>query len=415
MKISKKLLTVVALLAMVVISCVPATFSWYSHKQSLDGKKLNLNKDNLPVSVKSTEGTLSMTTYLSDEHGEASSTTATSVSVTSAEKVKYYKTVFTNSGTNDVMVDLEAPNMPNNADFYIGTVSPTLNEKAYASRAVRNKVTDNTVRVYFKTHSTHSSYWGSYTNAFNPNNAVGSSNGTTNDFNIAYTVGTTETLARMSQCSIADNTSDGTGRTDVYYYDVPSNATSFYFFNHWYLCSSSNREWNRTIDITNLTAGRLYYLTGGTVDSKWKEYNVRDIDTDLVAVNQYYKSIQMSYGTGVFTDVTLHKTGDDENFIPEYYGSGISYSSNNQSVAQVNKDGIITPVTSGTANITTTITGKYGDTRQITTTVNIPQNISQVPIIKNVKVAAGETVEVDWYALNNGSATMTTGNLYYTL
>lgn len=417
MKISKKLIAVIALVAFTLLSCVSVSFSWYSHNKSAEGTRLKLAEDNVPISVKSAVNTVSYTTYVANEKGEATSTAATKISVSAAEKIKYYKTTFKNTGANDVMVDLETTNMPNNADFYIGTLSPTLNEKAYASRAVRNKVSDNTVRVYFKTHSSHNAYWGNYTSAFNPNNAVGSSNGTTNDFNLAYTIGTTETMVRMEKCPNTDSTDDGTGRTDVYYYDVPSNASSFYFFNHWYLCATTDRNWNRTTDITDLSPGKLYYLNGGTVDGQWKAYSVRATDDTLVAVNQHYKSVRMSTGTGVFTDISLKKTGDDENFIPEYYGNTITYSSNNPGVAAVNRDGIITPVASGTATITTTITGRYGDTRDdIQTTVEIPEKIPQVTIIKNVRVPAGESVDVDWYALNKSSSTtMTTAAFLLTL
>lgn len=422
MKTTKKLVAIMLITVLAVSAAVSSTYAWYSHSKLANGTRMNLSEADLPVSLKTENNCVSYETYISNERGEKTDIAASSINVTPAEKVKYYKTTFTNSGNNDVMVDMAALNLPNDANFYIGTVSPTINEKAYASRAVRNKVSDDTVRVYFKTHSIHSKYWGSYTNAFNPNNQVGSSNGTTNDFNLAYTVGTTETLVQMNQCkkivnnvetTNVDSTNDGTGRSDVYYYDVPANATSFYFFNHWYLCSATDRNWNRTTDITDLTAGRLYYLNGGSVDGQWKDYTVRDVDTDLVAVNQYYKSLRTSYGTGVFSDVTLHKTGDDENFIPEYYGETISYSSSNPNVAQVNRDGIITPVSSGTATITTTITGKYGDTRQVKTSLDIPAVISQVSIIKNLRVPAGESIAVDWYALNNDpSTTMETPDGY---
>ena len=418
MKTTKKLVAIMLITVLAVSAAVSSTYAWYSHNKSANGTRMNLSEENTPVSLKSASDCVSYETYITNEKGENTGTAAASISVTPTEKVKYYKTTFTNSGDNDVMVDLAALNLPNDANFYIGTISPTLNEKAYASRAMRNKVSDDTVRVYFKTHSSHNKYWGNYTNVFYPNNAVGSSNGTTNDFNLAYTVGTTETLVRMNQCRInnssnVDSTDDGTGRNDVYYYDVPANATSFYFFNHWYLCAATDRNWNRTTDITDLTAGKLYYLNGGNVDGQWKAYSVRDVDTDLVAVNQYYSALRMSYGTGVFSDVTLHKTGEEENFIPEYYGSQISYSSSNTNVAQINPDGIITPVNPGTATITTTITGKYGDSRQVTTTLEIPTVVSQIPIIKNLRIPAGESVAVDWYALNkDASKDMTTPNGY---
>ena len=410
MKISKKLLMAAALSAMVLLSCVPATFSWYSHSKEYNGTKLNVSEDNFPVSVKSAADCVSYATYISNEKGEATSTAANYINVTPAEKVKYYKTTFTNSGTNDVMVDLETLNLPNNADFSIGTVSPTINEKAYASRAVRNKVSDNTVRVYFRPVNDFKAYCGTYVTG-----DVTFNTGITNDMNIAYRLSgdSSDTYKKLNLCGTSYNSS--TPANYYFYYDVPSNIDYFYFFNHWYIASDSNKEWNRTINITDITPGRLYYLTGQKVDEKYKEYAVSAVDTDLVAVNQYYSSVRMSHGTGVFSDITLHKTGDDENFIPEYYGSSIAYSSSNTTVAQVNKDGIITPVGYGIATITTTITGKYGDTRQVTTTLEIPQQISHVPIIKNVRVPAGESVAVDWYALNKSTEdTMTTTAFLFT-
>lgn len=417
MKFSKKLILVIALAALTLLSCAPATFSWYSYNDPAEGTRLTLAQDNLPVSVKSAANTVSYVTHIADEKGEATSSTATSISVSPAEKVKYYKTTFTNNGANDVMVDLETTNMPNNADFYIGTLSPTLNEKAYASRAVRTKVSDNTVRVYFKTHNSFNPYWTHYTGdsatvTFNSN--------MTNDFNIAYKVSgeANEQFKKLKRCPSTGSSGNNTNVNSnwVFYYDLPSNVDYFFFFNHWYFKSDTNKEWNRTIDITELSSGRVYYLTGGSIDGKWKEYKVTAIDDTLVAVNEYYKSVRMSTGTGVFTDIALHKTGDDENFIPEYYGNSIAYSSSNTSVAAVNKEGIITPGISGTATITTTITGRYGDTRTVQTAVEIPENIAQVPIIKNVRVPAGESVDVDWYALNKStSATMTTNAFLFTL
>lgn len=418
MKSTRKLLIIFSLVALTVVSGVTTTFSWYSHNKEANGTKLTLAQEDLPVSVKSAANAVSYVTYVADENGTASSTAATSISVTPTEKVKYYKTTFTNDGTNDVMVDLETLNLPNNADFYIGTLSPTLNEKAYASRAARTKVSDNTVRVYFTTNNGFNPYWTHYTG---DSASVTFDSSMTNDFNIAYKVAgeANEQYKKLSRCSGTGSSGNNTSITDstVFYYDVPSNVDYFYFFNHWYFASSTNREWNRTIDITELSSGRLYHLNGDTVDGQWKAYTVSDIDTDLVAVNQYYSSVRMSSGTGVFTDIALHKTGDDENFIPEYYGKSIAYSSpTNNGVLSINQDGIITPIGYGTTTITTTITGKYGDTRAITTTVNIPQNIAQVPIIKNVRVPAGESVSVDWYALNNSATvTMTTTGFIYTL
>ncbi len=433
MNTTKKLFAGMMIGVLAAVSFIPPTFSWYSHNQSAEGNNIRY-VDNLDVSIKSAESEVTMQTFQCDANGvvTAGASPLTGGVSVNPKSTLYYKTTLENTGENDVMVDLETADLPNNADFLLGTFEPTLNEKAYASRPVRTKVSHDKVRVYFKTNTTHASYWGTYDpDNFYPAKPVDSNNGTKNDFNIAYVVGTTTTLDKMTQCTTTDPVNDGEGnRTDVYYYDLPSNASSFFFFNHWYLCSSSNTEWNRTIDITDLSAGKLYYLTGGSVDGKWKEYNVRSVDNTLVAVNSYYKSVRMSMGTGVSADISLKKDGDGDDFIPDYFGSTVSYSSDKPAVASVNKDGVITPKGYTTEDdedhpvtITTTITGRYGDTETVTTSVSIPANIAQVPIIKNVRVPHGKTVDVYWYARNNSAPAenqqdnkvMTTSSLYITI
>ena len=415
MKLTKRIFLPLLAVVLILVSTVGTTVSWYPHKDNANGKKMNYIQD-LPVSVKSGSGTISMNTYISDANGEATNETVSAISVAAGNNVVYYKTVFQNSGSNDVYVNLETSELGNNADFYIGTVAPTINEKAYASRPQRTKVSDTSVRVYFKTINSFSDFWGTYApSSFFPNNPVGGSNGTTNDFNIAYTEGGAEHLMAMTQCPTEDNTATGNEKK-VYYADIPSSADSFYFFNHWYLCSDSNREWNRTLDFKDLSGGRLYYLTGNKVDEKWKECSVKDTDTNLVAVNQHYQSVRMSSGAGVFADIGLKKTGDADGFVPEYYGASISYRSADNQKCTVSRDGLITPTGTGDTTVTTTITGKYGDTAAVTTNVSIPSSINQVPVIQNVRVAAGEKATIDWYALNKSpSSQMTTSALYYTL
>ena len=427
MKTTKKLAVLGLAAVLAAVSFIPSTFSWYT-RESTEGRKFNYNNANLPISIKSAADTITMSTYISDANGNATTTAVNAIDVAPGE-IKYYKTTFTNSGSNDIYLDFGTSNLGNDADFIIGTVSPTLNEKAYASRPERTKVTSSYVRVYFKTYSGFLSYWGTDSGSLDTTHDVGNENTTSNDINIAYTVNGTETMAMMKKCP-TESASDASGTTKVYYFDLPSNTTSYYFFNHWYLCSASNREWNRTIDISDLTAGKLYYLNGSKVDEKYKAYTAKPVDTELVALNSYYNYVRMSQGTSVFADIGLKKSSDDPDFVPEYYGKSISYSSSDTSVAKVNGDGIITPVSGGTAIITTTITGRYDDTTsketdvlKIKTTVDIPSSISQVPIITNVKVPAraneqnGE-VEIDWYALNKSNKSdkrMTTSGLFYTI
>lgn len=436
MKTTKKLLVLVMVALIAAVSVMPSTFSWYSHNSSNDGQKINY-ADELPVSMKSGSSTISMSTVKSDANGEKTSTSVTKVNLApdSGKAIEYYTTTFTNTGANDVMVDLEMSNLVNDADFVIGTLSPTLNEKAYASRATKTKVTNTTTRVYFKTHPDMSAYWSVDNGTLIPESttAAGSSNTTTNDINIAYKVNgdTNETMAKMTKCTGTDSSSLGNSSTKVYYFDLPSNADYFYFFNHWYLHSASNREWNRTIDITDTTTkGRLYYLTGKSLegDEGYKEYNVTSVQTNLVALNSYYSSVRMSLGSSVFADIGLKMESDEEDFIPEYYGSSITYKvQSGSSVVSVNKDGLITPLSTGTATIRTTITGRFGDTIYKDTSVTIPEKIAQVPVAQNILIPhpgatdsdgneLSNTVDVHWYVINKSKDyTMETDSIFFTI
>lgn len=463
MKISKKLMLVLALVLMTLVSCIPATFSWYTHNNNLDGQKLNYTQE-LPISVKSPSSSVTVSTYEADAYGnykrdnEDHTISATSINVTANEKVKYYKTTFTNTGDNDVMVDLETTNLRNNADFYVGTLSPTLNEKAFASRAARTKATYNTVRVYFKSNENFYPYWTTYVDTSNSNDSdyqdkltyVNFNNTSTfkNDMNVGYRIPgeANDSYLKLTICpnyasnintlsvnnhSQINNIHDNTQKeqrinqvktaisSTVFYADIPSNAEYFYFFNHYYITASDNKEWNQTVRITDLTGGRLYTMTGSSIEGNYKGHTVTT-DTNLVDVNQYYTNVRMSLGNDVFADISLHKTGEGENFVPDYYGKTITYSSNKPGKATVSRDGLITPKgysdTNDPTKITTKIVGEYGDYIDLETVVDIPQNIAQVPIIKNVLVPAGKSVDVHWYALNKHSSdTMTTNALFFTL
>ena len=448
MKTTKRLFVLAMIAVLTVVSFMPSTFSWYPHSgldiNKDEGKKIHY-ADDLEVSMKTAADTVSLSTIIVDKDGNSINNDLTNQNGinAAANSVVHYKTTLNNTGGDDVIVDLDTHKLPNNADFLIGTTFPTINEKAFASRAVRTKASDNLVRVYFKTHNSMASYWsvdngdlinetGTY---YYDNNQeqekgtgyeAGSTNqgGTTNDINLSYFVGGKEYQVKMSICPTLEsdsNLNDLTGGTNkVYFYDIPSNAEKFFFFNHWYLKSSSNREWNRTLDITDLSAGKLYYLTNNAVDHQWKEYKTREVDTALVALNNYYKSVRMSLGNSVFADIGLKKDSDDEDeeFVPDYFGNTIAYSvQSGSNIVSVNKDGLITPKNeSGNAVIRTTITGKFGDTRYVDTSVSIPENIDEIPIIKNVRIPAGESVDIYWYARNKSTdSTMITDALYITI
>lgn len=460
MKTTKKLAVLGLAAVLAAISFIPSTFSWYTHSGTEEGNYLQYTRDDLPVSMKSSVNSVSAITYKCDANGEKGDEAAKIVLPPDGGKaVQYYLTELTNTGNSDVMVDLQTSKLKNNADFVIGTVSPTINEKAYASRATRSKKAGASTRVYFRTKNAFNPYWTHFNN--NADNAAASalevevdytavdSNGKKtikNDYNIAYklTGSESEVYMPMKRCpkkidGTAANWDESHAEDYVFYCDIPSNAEYFYFFNHWYIVSSTNKDWNSTLHFTDTTTqGRLFYMTGVTNDKNNKECKAADVDTGLAAVNSYYDSVRMSTGGSVYADIGLKKESDDANFIPEYYGSSISYAvTSGDLVVTVNNDGLVSPLDTGVAEVTTTITGKYGDSIQTVTAIDIPGEIAQVPILENIKVAKSgakddmgnslDKVTILWYALNKSKtrppdqltddypALMTTNQIFITI
>lgn len=143
---------VAALAVLAIISMIPASFSWYTHNsvQVPNGNKINFIDSTLPVSLSSASGAITMSTVIVDKDGNT--LTDNQLTQVNANSVKHYKTTFTNTGNNDLMVDFNLSNLGNSSDYFIGSESPTLNEKCYASRASREKATGESVRIYFKSH-----------------------------------------------------------------------------------------------------------------------------------------------------------------------------------------------------------------------------------------------------------------------
>ena len=261
--------------------------------------------------------------------------------------------------------------------------------------------------------------------------AVGSSNGTKNDMNVAYLPNgvegeANEVMKKMSACPTADSDTSGTGTTAVYYCDIPSDAQYFYFFNHWYLRSPTNREWNRTINITNFTPGTLFYLNGQIYDEKYKDYSTRPVDTDLAAVMQKYDSVRMSINSTADISLKKESESNEEEFNPDYYGDEkqITYSSDNKPVCTVNSDGLITAHADGDATITTTVKGRFGDSIELTTNVTVPRKVEQYPIAQNIRIpkssnaegAESNEVKIEWYVINKDTtAAATADGIFFTM
>ena len=363
----------------------------------------------VPLSLKQSGG-LTMTTYKADKNSKQIGGEITTFGNIETGKTQRYITKIKNNGANAVSVDLGMSNITNDSKVSVGVCSPVINEKSYASRAAVNKVDWDYNVIYFEPR-THYDWWKQGVNYNAPNspyfnlqnNIVYNFDTNTvtgnNDMNLEYQVGATPHQMALQECPNQDNS------YTVYRAFIPTEADSLFFFNHYYVTEDKNMEWNRTPTISDFYEGRTYYLAG-TENSNG--YNNKDIsyhdsftETNL-CVYHYYNTATMSVGKTA--DIGLKKGTKEmlntaEDF--DYLGKSIIYSSSNTNIATVSKDGLITAKGSGTATITTTITGEYGDTVELETKVNIPQSISQVPIAQNIKIEADEEAEIIWYVKNS--------------
>lgn len=453
MNTTKKLIVIVTVAVLAVISVIPATFSWYSHSSNPvnEGNRINFADSTLPVSLKTAgdPSTISMKTYAVDKNGDEESSNVVSDFSVDAHSTQHYKTVFTNTGNDSVMVDLNIAGLGNNSDYYVGTTSPTLNEKCYASRASRTKATGETFRVYFKSNRKFYPYWTKYVSA-----SVDYSNlsNLSNDMNVAYKL-TTNPDVQYMKLTICNNYSGNTSTLEsnnnqnavqsaidstVFYADIPTNIEYFFFFNHYYRPDDKNKNWNSTINITDFSQGKLYRMIGEMDGDEYKIYEAGETDQSLVALNQYYSDVRLSLGSNVTADIGLKKTGDDEEFVPDYFGQDISYSIDNRDgtdtngLITVSRDGLIIPAENlepsdsiRTSRVKTKITGRYGDYKEVYTIVSIPPSIAEVPIMKNIIVRApgsttpegsdGDKIEVYWYIKNKSGSQMTVDSVFFTI
>ena len=105
----------------------------------------------------------------------------------------------------------------------------------------------------------------------------------------------------------------------------------------------------------------------------------------------------------------------------EYQAKSIAYAiqTNNfspNSSPTLTKEGIFSSnQASGSGTVRTTITSPLNDTMTADTSISIPTNIDEMPIMQNVKVEAGKTVTVKWYVKNEGTAATTVNNIFFTI
>lgn len=446
MKNTRRLLVLTLIALLALFSVMPSTFSWFTHSDENSGDVMKYSREDFPLSVKS--GSVSMTTKTFDKENKAvgNALGSNSIPSVSTNGEAYYQTEFKNNGTKDVYLNFGIKSVKNLAGIYIGSTSPIVNERTYTSRpsADFTKTSEKT-RIYFETATSNefgfqdTSFWqgGTASNKktdeqMNSNSPGSSFFGTYDyDMNIGYYDGDTVKYACMNACNNTELRS-GAYRT-VYYYDIPASCSKIFFCSKWYFRTTSNQEQNRTRYIENPTPGTLYYLTGKEVDGKVKAYSTTTsvnvggtaYNNSLINLAKRYTSVRMAIGQNV--DLGLSKPED-------YSASSIAYSipksgdsdytghtSTFETAPTIDRDGTFTAKSSGTGYVRTTLTSPLGDTMVYYTYIEVPDNITELPIMENIRVPGtssadeSNSVVVKWYLRNRSDvATATFGNIYFT-
>ncbi len=421
MRTTRKLIVLCLAALMACLTMMPSTFSWYDHNAEEDAGYMQYSRQNLPVSGSSN---LSASTIAVDKNGVATNgnTTVSNVNFSSADtKIQYYKTTLTNtSNSHDAYGDLEVGNLLNKEGIRVGITSPVINEKGFSIS--RTPKSNSTVRIYFIPYDRKKGsddYWHFWYNK-EYNDSTNSSTYHNNDYwdmNVRYYVGSTPTDVRMTGAPNTNNSDFKVSGTNdnaykVYYADLPSNTTSFFFHNHWYDDNDENKDWNRTQDINELVPGTVYRLTGEKIDDSYKLHDTiyRESVAELMS---YYSEVQLDLDGHIY--ISLKKPDEitnPEDESADYYGTSISYSSSNNNVATVDRDGLVTAASSisgntATATITATIQGALGDTITCQTKVTVSKYIEQMPVAQNILVEAGKSVDIYWYVVNETTDTGT--------
>ncbi len=427
MKTTKKLLILSLVLVMAIVAVIPSTFSWYAHSGEDDyqGNEIKYEKSDLPLSLQQSGG-LTLKTYTADRFFKKDVELSSNSDFESIGRnyTSRYITSIKNNGAKDVSVNLEMSKLTNNANVFVGTCDPVVNERSFAARATLEKVDWDYEVIYFEPRD-HYSWWQGYSAPSTPycdqNQGItygADSISPQTDMNLEYQIGTDGYPMAMQKCLYQDHV--GSNNYDVYRAFVTTEADSLFFFNHYYITQNTNLEWNRTPTVTDFSEGRVYYLNGNTNDLNNKAISYHDsFNGSNICVYYYYKTATMA--AGKTANLGLSKGTSDmvvnrEEF--DYTGKSISYSSSDTSKATVSQDGLVT-AKAATGNtpvtITTTITGEFGDTVSLPTTVNIPPTIDQVPIVQNVKIPAGKTVDISWYVRNASSGNASFKNVFVTV
>ena len=411
MKKSKVVLAIVlAVVLLIAVWNVP-TFSWFSRPHSQNGAQAVLGGDTGSYSINAYNGNgVSIATYPSNDGFTYSDTATTNYNGSNIpnNNRKYFKTTLTNNSGGEQNVSLYARTLSiptaNNGTLALGVNGPTRSYHDYSSLAKPTTYADRDVmRIYFE-----------------KDNSVSGWNGT--EFYICWSTTTINDGLGDGGTYYKLTHVGGSNNPNQYYADIPKDAKqAFFCVENFGTNNEGNPNWGqRSQTLQNLsqdgqspTASKLFKITSDTNNDGNHLVHTPPYTVTGNCINHYYKDIFVAYGNTF--DAALSNT--DSNHIPtrtgysaNYIGT-LKYYSGDTNVFTVDEDtGVITPKNvNGTAILYTKSTGgSYPDEQQVETTVHVTSDANyvfhDVPIVKNVKMAADESVDVNWYVINNSTS-----------
>ena len=402
MKKSKVILAIVlAVVLLITILSVP-TFSWFSRPHDHDGERAVFGGESGSYSINAYNGKdVSVASYSSNDGFTYSTAPTTNYSGSNIpnNNRKYFKTVLTNNSGTAQNVSLYARTLSiptaNNGTLALGVNGPTRSYRDYTTLAKANKeaVRDGSMRIYFQ-----------------KNNNVTGWNGT--EFYVCFKVGAFTDTTKGSDGTYYKLSYIGEfSGYHTYYADIPSNATqAFFAVENWGTNNNGQPNYaQRTQIMTNLatdgvttSTSQVYTIQNSVVNGNTQ---VAHNAVTPAAISRYYDTVSVPNNDSNVS-IALPTTW--------YTGSRVDYYSGDTTLFNV-VNGKIQPVAgkTGTATLYTKVTGgSFSDTLQVETTVTITSagnyEFSDVPIVKNIQMAADATVEVYWYVINNSpSAALT--------
>ena len=394
-----KLIFVAAMSVLFTFMCfVNSTFSWFDRPLEKQGSRFSWTENAYSVS---TGKEVSINTYASSDDGDTyGSTPITSANGTlSPGEKKCFRTDITNLGGVNQSVSLFLSGMKSSANFstYVGVNGPMRTHKPFASKseasyAVRSDIYKR--NVYMGLHS-DSAEMASLTPK-KPGIHYWDYNGMDSTVEWANCIST----GGIGEWDVGGGFWNGSKQKfNMYSATIDSRATHMQL-----VYTNGGKQYGSDVDISNLNSNNtlVFFEYGGNYHIQEK-YAGNDSGA---RIETYYSKAMVDKGGSID--------------IPATGRSGIRYSTSNASVATVNTNtGVVSGVNPGTAKITATSEGVFGDiiTAECEITVrdttSVSDTIDDVPVVTNLLVektvddAEPSVQSVYWYIRNESYSNVT--------